>query len=201
MRAIILGFELPFMQQLTGINSVVTQANRIVSKVIPSFSEYVSLVINFIQLLATLSAVFVLAKHGRKITTLMGNLLLGIIDILIGILFVFQSWQPSGYFIFVLLIFYNIVYGVTLGPVVWLYVPEIIPSKIVPFATMTNWFGCSICVLFTPIVIQLNGGNPYPVFMFFGVVTLLLYIMNYFLMVETKGKTKVQIANSFRKQE
>ena len=38
MRAIILGFELPFMQQLTGINSVVTQANRIVSNVIPSMS-------------------------------------------------------------------------------------------------------------------------------------------------------------------
>ena len=92
-----------------------------------------------------------------------------------------------------MLILYNIVYGATLEPVVWLYVPEIIPSRIVPFATMTNWFGCSICVLFTPIVIQLNGGNPYPVFLFFGLVTILLYIMNYFLMVETKGRTRSRL--------
>jgi len=48
---------------------------------------------------------------------------------------------------------YMIVYGISLGPVVWLYVPEIIPAKIVPLATMMNWTGASICVIFTPIVI------------------------------------------------
>ena len=77
------------MQQLTGINSVVTQANRIVARVIPSFATYVSLVINTIQLIATISAIFILAKHGRRVTILFGNLGLGIIDILIAILFVF----------------------------------------------------------------------------------------------------------------
>jgi len=100
-----------------------------------------------------------------------------------------------------LLIFYNIIYGATLGPIVWLYVPEIIPSKIVPFATMTNWLGASICVVFTPIVIKLNHKNPFPVFFFFGGVTILFYIMNVLLMVETKGKTKVEIAKLFRKEE
>ena len=188
------------MQQLTGINSVVTQANRIVSQVIPSLSEYVSLIINFIQLLATFAAIYIMAKYGRKVTTLFGNLGLGVIDILIAIFFVFQHWHLSGYCIFFLLIIYNIVYGATIGPVVWLYVPEIIPSRLVPFTTMTNWFGCSICVLFTPIVIHLNGGNPYPVFFFFGLVTIGLYIINSNLMVETKGRTKAQIANSFRKE-
>jgi len=80
-------------------------------------------------------------------------------------------------------------------------VPEIIPSKIVPFATMTNWLGASICVVFTPIVIKLNNKNPFPVFFFFGGVTILFYIMNVFLMVETKGKNKVEIAKLFRKEE
>lgn len=53
---------------------------------------------------------------------------------------------------FVILIFYNIVYGVTLGPTVWLYVPEIIPAKIVPFATTLNWIGCSIAILILPVL-------------------------------------------------
>lgn len=102
--------------------------------------------------------------------------------------------------IFVLLIIYNVVYGATLGPIVWLYVPEIIPSKIVPLATMTNWFGASICVIFTPIIIKLNDNNPYPVFFFYGGVTFVFFIINFFLMVETKGRTKVEIAKLFRNE-
>ena len=116
--------------------------------------------------------------------------MLGVCDIVIGILFIFQDWQPSGYIILALLMIYSFVFGSSIGPIVWLYVPEIIPSKIVPFATMTNWLGASICVIFTPIVIKLNDGNPYPVFLFFGAVTLIFFVMNVFLMVETKGRTK-----------
>jgi len=82
-----------------------------------------------------------------------------------------------------------IVYGISLGPVVWLYVPEIIPAKIVPLATMMNWFGCSLCVIFTPMAIDANGGNPYPVFFFFGAFSIIFWIVNLVLMVETKGCT------------
>lgn len=93
-----------------------------------------------------------LTRVGRRPLTLFGNLGLAIVDILIGILFVFSDWEPSGILIFVLLLIYMIIYGVSIGPSVWLYVPEIIPAKIVPLATMMNWLGCSLCVIFTPIV-------------------------------------------------
>lgn len=49
---------------------------------------------------------------------------------------------------------FMVIYGVTIGPAVWLYVPEIIPPKIVPPATFMNWFGVSVSVIFTPIVIE-----------------------------------------------
>ena len=88
-------------------------------------------------------------------------------------------------------------YGVTLGPVVWLYVPEIIPAKVVPFATMLNWTGASICVLLTPIVIKINHGDPDVVFYFFGGITLLFFFINALLLVETKGKSTKQIATLF----
>ncbi len=130
-----------------------------------------------------------LAKVGRRPLTLFGNLGLALTDIAIGVLFVVQSdWQPAGMFIFALLIVYMIIYGVSLGPVVWLYVPEIIPANVVPIATMMNWFGCSLCVIFTPVVTKM-AGNSYPVFFFFGGITLIFYVINLFFMVETKGKT------------
>jgi MFS transporter, SP family, arabinose:H+ symporter len=151
----------------------------------------VALIINIIQLLASIGGMLVLAKFGSRATTLFGNFAIGIIDIAIAALFVFQSWSPSGYIIFGLLISFNIVFGATLGPVVWLYVPEIIPSKVVPWATMTNWLGASACVIFTPIIIKLNGNNPYPVFFFFGGMTMLFFILNSLLMVETKNRTKL----------
>ena len=92
------------------------------------------------------------------------------------------------------------IYGVSIGPSVWMYVPEIIPAKVVPLATMTNWFGCAICVIFTPYAVRANDNNPFPVFFFFGAITLLFFIINVFLMVETKGRTTQQIAKIFAKE-
>lgn len=171
------------MQQLTGINAIVTEASTIVKNIIPGLAEYTPIILNVVQVIATLCTVFVLTRVGRKPMVLFGNLGLAIIDIIIGILFVFEKWSGSGYFVLAMLIVYMIIYGISLGPVVWLYVPEIIPAKIVPLATMMNWFGCSLCVIFTPMAIDANGGNPYPVFFFFGGISLLFWIVNILLMV------------------
>jgi MFS transporter, SP family, arabinose:H+ symporter len=175
------------MMQITGINAVVTQANNIVADIIPDLAEYVPLIINSVQLLATIVTVALLAGLGRKPLILLGNLSLAFIDIALGVLFLFKDWAPGGYIILTLLILYMAVYGLSLGPIIWLYVPEILPSKSVPLATMMNWLSSSICVILTPIVTEANGNNPFPVFFFFGGITLLLFIANCFLVVETKG--------------
>lgn len=65
---------------------------------------------------------------------------------------------------------------------------------------MMNWFGCSLCVIFTPIAINANGGNPYPVFFFYGALTLIFYFLNLIFMVETKGRTTEQVAKMFSKE-
>lgn len=64
---------------------------------------------------------------------------------------------------------------------------------------MMNWLGCSICVIFTPIAIDAFDKNPYPVFFFFGGLTLLFFVMNSFMMIETKGMSTRQIAKKFFK--
>ncbi len=141
------------MQQLTGINAIVTQIGSVVSQHNPSFGYYTPLIFNGIQTIATFFAILAINNLGRRTIILSGNFLLGSFDIILGILFLFiEKSNAIFWVVFVILIFYNIVYGVTLGPTVWLYVPEIIPAKIVPFATTLNWIGCSIAILILPVL-------------------------------------------------
>lgn len=145
---------------------------------------------NGFRAFSTIIAVFVFIRIGRKPLTYFGNVSLAIIDIIISILFMVSEKDKSvGTSIIILLVLYMLIYGISVGPVVWVYVPEIIPAKRVPLATMMNWFGASICVICTPIAISANNGNPYPVFLFFGLISVTLFVVNLLLMQETKGLT------------
>lgn len=57
-------------------------------------------------------------------------------------------WPAMGF-----IVLFMIIYGMTIGPAVWLYIPEIVPAKVVPPATAMNWLGVSLSVIVTPIVI------------------------------------------------
>ena len=194
MKAIILGFELPFMMQLAGIGGVLTQANVIIDSVLPSISKYTGLIITCVQFFCNIMTMPILAKFGRKQIILIGNLLLAIIDIALAIFFVFSDWKPTGIICTVLLILFVSVFGLTMAPI-RLYVPEILPAKKVPWATMMNWLGASITTLFTPMMIDSNHGNPYPAFFMFGGTIAVCYVYNLLVMVDTKGRTTKQIAD------
>ena len=76
-------------------------------------------------------------------------------------------------------------FSTTIGPVVWMYVPEIIPAKVVPFATTLNWLGCSFALIILPIINESLGSSA--VFFIFGGITIVIGIINVFGIVETKG--------------
>ena len=88
----------------------------------------------------------------------------------------------------VLIMLFNIIFGLTLGPTVWLYVPEIAPPKVVPLATATYWLGCSFCVIFAPVLTKI-ASSIYIVFLVLGVYLLVVLVPNYYLVVETRNKT------------
>jgi hypothetical protein len=75
-----------------------------------------------------------------------------------------------------------LIFGLTLGPITWLYVPEIIPANIVPFATVSNWIAATVVYTMTPIVISECGNNPSTLFFIFSGLTIFFFIMNVILM-------------------
>lgn len=74
----------------------------------------------------------------------------------------------------------------TLGPLTWLYIPEIIQPPSVPHATMVNWgVACLVITLF-PIFKHHSAR----IFLFFALMTFCNIIMCWLLMIETKGKSE-----------
>ncbi len=162
---------------------------------------YAPLLANIVQLIATAFSVLMLAYFGRRTLMLVGNFTLAIFDLIIGALFLIlyiNNWTSAVYIALGFIMLFMISYGLTIGPVVWLYVPEIIPARFVPPATFMNWFGCSICVIVTPFIIK-AAGSSYPVFLFFGAISLLFFIINYFMVVETKGLSLMEISKKMAK--
>lgn len=81
-------------------------------------------------------------------------------------------------------------FGLSLGAVTWLYLSEIAQPKFMPIPITMNWLGASIVVLLFPIVTDnLLGGNPAMLFFIFMAWCTGAVILNYFFLIETKGKT------------
>ena len=82
------------------------------------------------------------------------------------------------------------VFGVSLGPVVWLYIPEIVQPKIVPFSTATNWICASLVIILFPILTDsILDNNPGVLFLFFGIWCVGSFIFNMKYQIETKDKS------------
>jgi hypothetical protein len=43
-------------------------------------------------------------------------------------------------------------FGISLGPVVWLYIPEVVQPGVVPYSTGINWAGAATVMIFFPII-------------------------------------------------
>ena len=168
-RSYFLSFQLPLTQQFTGANFIVTQMTQITAIYDEPLSHFTGLMANFIQFVATMCSAYVLAKVGRRLLILIGSSSIGVLDILTGVVFLMldRHWAPGFPIAMAFIMLFNVFYGLSMGPVVWLYIPEIAKKKIVPLATATYWVGCSLAVIVAPIITNIMN-SPYAVFVFFG---------------------------------
>lgn len=196
-----LSFQLPLTQQFTGTNYVVTSITAITALYDSGLSHFTGLMANSIQLVSTSFSAYLLAKFGRRQIILIGNLSIGILNIFIAVVFyeLDLNWGPGFPFGMTLIMLFNVLYGLSLGPTIWLFIPEIAKKRIVPIATATYWIGCSICVTIPPIITNLMH-SPYATFFFFGCYQIALFIPNYFLVIQTKGLTTTQINQMFNRK-
>ncbi len=144
------------------------------------------IVICFVLFASIFGAVYTSKTFGRRTIILTGSLGLGICDVFIGVCFVFiDQFAGSSWIIIVVLIFYMIIYGTTIGPTVWMYIPEIIPGSVVPVAATINFLSSACCLTLSPIITASQG--PAFTYFCFGGITLVITLVNMFGMIESKG--------------
>lgn len=121
---------------------------------------------------------------------------MGICDIFMAISFIFiDQVVQLGWVIFVVLVFYMVIYGMTIGPTVWMYIPEIIPGKLVSVAATINMVSSTACLMLSPIISAGEGAAA--TYFTFGAITLAITFINVFGMIESKGLNAEQVRKAY----
>jgi hypothetical protein len=90
------------------------------------------------------------------------------------------------------------VFGLTLGPLTWIYISETVEPKYVPFATALNWAGASLVIVMFPIIKEnFLHGNPFIAFVFFASCCFFTLVISRIFLLETKDKTQRQIREEY----
>ena len=73
-------------------------------------------------------------------------------------------------------------FSLSIGPVVWLYLPEIVEPSTTGIATMLNWLAAAFVSFAYPVAVELTG-SPSLVFFVFAIIVGSGYWFNRKLMV------------------
>ena len=149
--------------------------------------------LNFEQVAASLASTLLLAKFGKKTILQAGTIGSALANFTIAAGFFLADTQPtlSVALILAALIFYMANFNLSLGPIVWMYIPEIVQPEFLPYSTMVNWGASALSVLLFPMIkARLPEQNPACLFLFFGVWSAVSVGVNHKFVVETRGKTQ-----------
>ncbi|WWC92436.1 uncharacterized protein L201_007394 [Kwoniella dendrophila CBS 6074] len=130
---------------------------------------------------------FLMDRAGRRPILLTGAVAMAIALTATGWwIYIDQAITPNA--VVVCVVIYNAAFGMSWGPVPWLYPPEIMPlpfrAKGVSLSTATNWLFNYWVGVSTPLFQELIGWRLYPMHAFFCALS---FVLVYFLYPETRG--------------
>ncbi len=197
--ALIIGVVLAILQQITGINTVLYYAPRIFAKA--GYGTVDSLLmavfVGIINLLFTIVALVFIDKIGRKALLLIGSAGMGISFFLAGTAFYLGLYQ--GPWILILILIYVGSFAMSLGPVVWVVMSEIFPTRIrgraMSIATVCLWISCFLVSLTFPVLVDYFG-DPFT-FWLYASMCVVTFLFVFFVVPETKGKTLEEIERNW----
>ncbi|WP_046247171.1 sugar porter family MFS transporter [Hymenobacter terrenus] len=194
-RALTVGCLVAIFSQIAGQNSVLSYAPVIFAQTgIGASSSFAqSILVGVICFAFTFVAIGSVDKVGRRTLLLWGSLLLALF--LAGLAVSFQLNWTSGYIVLGLILAYVGTYSATLGPVTWVAVSEIFPTRIrgyaMAVATLTLWIANFFTTASFPILKEEFG-----LAVTFGihmVICLVYFAVVWRYVPETKGKSLEEI--------
>ena len=196
MRPLLISLGLMFFQQLSGINAVIFYTVSIFEKSGGSVdSNLSSIIVALANFFATLGSNLVIDRVGRKTLLNVSGFFMGLSLTVLGSFFLFQHLDYNvsqfGFLPLASFIVYIVAFSIGYGPVPWLMMGEIFPSKVrghaASVATAFNWT-CSFAVtkFFNDLI---NSIGAHGAFWFFGLICFLSVFFVTMFVPETKGRS------------
>lgn len=197
---IFVGVGLMFVQICTGINTIIYYTPTIFN--LAGFSDNISAIyatigVGVVNFLMTFVAIAYADKFGRKPLLYIG--LSGMLVSLFALSFSFTLGETGKWLAVASVVVYIASFAMSLGPICWIMVSEIMPLKIRGFAmsaaTVSNFaFNFVVVLSFLPMLETLGKASS---FMIFGLITILSLFFVYFFVPETKGISLEKIENNW----
>jgi SP family arabinose:H+ symporter-like MFS transporter len=199
-RAMIIGVVLALFSQITGINAIIYYAPEIFKSVgIGAESAlFQTVLIGGINTLFTFVALWLIDKAGRKTLLLWG--LGGMIISLFAVGICFHFNLTGGPWLIIFILGFIACFASSLGPIPWVLLSEIFPTKIrgvaMSFCTVVLWIGVLSITQFTPVLLKEVGGAF--TFWIFMINAMFLIWFVWKKVPETKQRTLEEIEQSWK---
>ncbi len=190
---IFLAVTIGLFNQLSGINAILYYLPSIFNNA--GFSklsgEKQAVLVGAMNLVATLLAMSVIDKLGRKTLLLIGSV--GTAISLSGVAAIFYTQRNESMLLWYLIGFIFF-FGISQGSVIWVYLSEVFPTKVrskgQSLGSSSHWVMNAALSLLFPIVAQHSKATP---FVFFAAMMALQFFVVLFVYPETKGITLEQM--------
>ena len=198
--AMIVGIFLALFSQITGINAIMYYAPEILKSAGFGVDSALmqTVIIGVINTLFTFVAIKYIDKVGRRTLLLYG--VSGMILCLFGIGLLYQLNLTSGPWLLVLILGFVACFATSLGPIPWVLISEIFPTKTrgiaMSLSIVVLWIGVWLISQFTPALLEMGETFTFWLFMFNAII---LLIFTYKMIPETKGKTLEEIEQIWKK--
>ncbi len=196
--AMVMGIVLAVLQQVTGINVVLYYATDIFKNLGSSstMAFYQTVVVGAVNLAFTILAIRVVDRIGRKPLLVLASVGMGVSLFALG--GAYALGQLKGLLALVFILTYVASFAVAMGPVVWVVLAEIYPTRVrgtaMSIATLCLWTACFVVSQTSPWLQEHLAGYS---FFIYGVMCIVSIVFVSLAVPETKGMTLEQIERSW----
>ncbi len=195
--ALIVGVGLAVFQQFVGINTVIYYAPTIFQRAgfaSASSAILATSVVGVANVLATIVAILLVDRVGRRKLLLGGSLIMAVALVMLGIIFA-RNAANIGSLTLIAFIVYIVAFALSFGPVFWLMSAEIFPTRVraigASISSFANWTAnFLVSITFLSLIGAIGAPATFWLFACFGV---LAFIFSWILVPETKGRSLEQI--------
>jgi sugar porter (SP) family MFS transporter len=200
-KVMIVGFLLAVLVQVSGINTVIDYAPKILLAAGVEIKNALlqTSLLGLINFIFTFVAILFIDKVGRRRLYLVGSMGMALTLVMLALSFFLGM---DGIFTLVCIMLFLAFFSSCIGPVFWTLVSEIYPNRIrgkaLAFASFTQWIFNFLVVLLFPHFLASAGGAA--TFLFLALMSFAQWLFTYLYVPETKGKSLEEIEHLWNKQ-